>query len=113
MSLLSGLLQGNLSSNITDAERRDTQVLAQLLKIIKVLGWDSLVDIRSITPNLRATQVYLRKHTKTLQQLYQLDFEHITRDTLIDTINPLLLTYWHIQIVGSPTNAHLERLIPN
>jgi len=86
---------------------------AYLIIIIKQLGWTSLTDKSVIKPSLQKTEVYLRKNGKILSTLFGIDFSAITRDDIVDTINPLLIHIWQVQIVGDPTQASLELLLNN
>lgn len=85
--------------------------LAYLINIIKELGWDSFLDTRTIKPNLRRTQLYIRKKSKILRDLFEMDFDDIDKDNIVDLINPLLIEFWHIQIIGNVNSASLQRLI--
>lgn len=85
--------------------------LAYLINIIKELGWDSFLDTRTIKPNLRRTQLYIRKKSKILRDLFEMDFDDIDKDNIVDLINPLLIEFWHIQIIGNINSASLQRLI--
>lgn len=86
--------------------------LAHLINIIKELGWNSLNDTRTIKPNIRRGFLYVKKHSKkkSFQELF--DFHNIKQSTFVDTINPLLIQMWHVQIIGDPNSASLELLRP-
>lgn len=105
MSLLSNII------NDIDASV-DAKKLAYLLIIIKRLGWESFKDTRVIKPFLRKTELYLRKHAKVLNQIFQIDFSTLKRDDIVDTLNPLLIHIWQTQIIGDTSAASLELLLP-
>lgn len=86
--------------------------LAHLINIVKELGWNSLTDTRTIKPNIRRAFLYVKKHSKKkhFQELF--DFHNISQKTFVDTINPLLIQMWHVQIIGYPNSASLELLLP-
>jgi len=84
--------------------------LAYLIDIIKQLGWDSLNDNRTIKPNLRRTQVYLHKRSAKFKELFGISCDTINKQDVVDIINPILIEYWHIQIIGDSNNASLQLL---
>ena len=96
---------------ITNGNSSDVaKCLAHLIAIIKSLGWDSLIDKRTIKPNIRSAQLYIRKHADELTKLYDVPFNNISKNNIVDTINPLLIHIWHIQIVGDKNYAYLQLL---
>lgn len=102
MSLLSEII--NYESPVVSKQ------LAYLIIIIKNLGWQSLMDKRTIKPNLRRCQLYIRKHAAEMAKLFAPSFQNLKKDSVVDTINPFLIQMWHIQIIGSPEAASLELL---
>jgi hypothetical protein len=102
MNLLSGIIKGDSSF--------ETKQLAYLINIIKQLGWESFTDKRTIKPNLRRTQIYLRKHSKNLKELFKVSFDKIGKKDIVDTLNPFLIEMWHVQIIGTIDEASLELL---
>lgn len=113
MSLLSGIIK--------DESPVPAKQLAYLINIIKELGWESLTDKRTIKPNVRRGQLYIRKHAIKLMELFGkepkrlstgISFYNLDRNKLIDMINPLLIEMWHIQIIGTSNAASLQFLIP-
>lgn len=88
--------------------------LAHLINIIKELGWDSFNDNRTIKPNIRRAFLYVRKHLKkkAFQEMFHFSLNNIKQNTFVDTINPLLIQMWHVQIIGDPGAASLELLQP-
>jgi hypothetical protein len=115
MSLLQGILKNkgevqfpSVSKDESDRAKR----LAYLIAIVRAFGWESLIDTRAIKPNLRQAQLYIRKNMQELNRLFDIDFSKIKRGDIVDIINPILISMWHVQIVGSPESAYLEMLIP-
>ena len=102
MSLLSSITHGD--------SPEPAKCLAHLIAIVRALGWESLMDPRHIKPNIRSAQLYIRKHAKELSKLYGISFYNIEKNKVVDTINPLLIHMWHIQIVGDTNIAYLELL---
>lgn len=102
MSLLSSITRGD--------SPEAAKCLAHLIAIVRALGWDSLMDPRHIKPNIRSAQLYIRKHADEFTKLYSMSFHNISKNKVVDTINPLLIHMWHIQIVGDTNNAYLELL---
>lgn len=99
---------------LSPEDARSAKQLTQLLNIVKAFGWDSLVDVRVIKPNMRAAQLYLRKHVKMLTELFpdeQIAWTTVTKQDVVDKINPLLIRMWHVHIIGDPKAASLELLI--
>ncbi|CAH6419708.1 Hypothetical protein HVR_LOCUS784 [uncultured virus] len=104
MSLLSGIIKGNSP----DAAKK----LGYLIAIVKELGWDSLMDTRTIKPNLRRTQLYIRKNSKEFSRLFGIS-DIVGKNDVVDVINPFLIEIWHIQIIGDTGAASLELLFRN
>lgn len=92
MNLISGILK--------DKSPIEAKRLAYLIDIIKQLGWDSFLDKRTIRPNLRRGELYIRKHATKLTELFDYSFHNINKNNLIDTLNPLLIEMGHVQITG-------------
>lgn len=88
--------------------------LAHLINIIRELGWNSFTDTRTIKPNIRRGFLYVKKHSKkkSFQDLFNPSLNNITQNNFVDTINPLLIQMWHVQIIGDPDAATLELLRP-
>ena len=87
--------------------------LNHLDNIIKVLGWGSVMDTRTIKPNIRQVQLHLRKKAQILSELFPEDmipFATLSKQTVVDAINPLLIRMWHVQIIGGPNAASLQLL---
>jgi hypothetical protein len=105
MSLKQYLMSGDTSV--------EAQKMAYLIKMVKELGWDSLMDPRAIKPCLRKAQVYIRNHEILFSELFGENFKKIKKEDLVDVINPHLVHIWHIQIVGDYKSAALELLRPN
>lgn len=102
MSLLSSITRGD--------SPEPAKCLAHLIAIIRTLGWDSLMDPREIKPNIRSAQLYIRRHAEEFTKLYGMSFHNISKNKVVDTINPLLIHMWHVQIVGDTNRASLELL---
>lgn len=100
----------SLLQNIIKDGEAPAQKVAYLINIIRELGWDSFTDPRTIKPNLRRTQLYLRKKSKILTGLFGPIFNDIKRDDIVDILNPLMIEIWHVQIIGSPDAASLQLL---
>lgn len=116
MSLLQSILKntGEVEFPVVSKDHSDrSKRLGHLIALLQAMNWESLIDTRTIKPNLRQAQLYIRKNHSELTRLFGLDFGKISRPTIVDTINPLLITMWHVQIVGSPEAATLEMLIPS
>ena len=105
MSLLSELIR----HDSPDQAKR----LAHLLNIIKHLGWESFNDPRTIKPTLRRCELYIRRNSKKLEILFGQSFDKITRNDIVDIINPYLIEMWQVQIIGTIDAASLELLIYN
>lgn len=102
MSLLSGIIKGDSP----DAAKR----LGHLIALIKELGWESFRDPNIIKPNMRRTQLYIRRNSKELNRLFNIDEASITKNNVVDIINPLLIQFWHVQIIGDTEAASLQLL---
>lgn len=103
MSLIRGILH--------DESPEAAKCLAHLIEIIKALGWESLIDEREIKPNIRRAQLYIRRHADELTKIYKIPFHNISKNNVVDTINPLLIHMWHVQIIGDMGKASLELLV--
>lgn len=105
-----------LANIIRDPENEPAKRAAYLINIVRELGWDSLVDPRTIKPNLRRAQLYIRKHAEILNKIFKgfgevNDFTTIDRNDVVDIMNPYLIPIWHVQIVGTIDAASLEFLL--
>lgn len=100
-----------MNVTLNDEEERAFRQLTILLDIIKALGWEDISDTRIIKPNMRRAQLFIRKNYEKLMELFpEIQLNKLSRQDVVDTINPLLIQMWHIQIIGEPTSASLERL---
>lgn len=112
MSIRSRIIDADLSPD----EKKIAQQLDELLNIVKSFGWESLTDARIIKPNMRAAQLYLRRNAKLLTTLFpncKISFDTLSKQEVVDRINPLLINIWHIQIIGDPHSASIELLRRN
>ena len=101
----------SLLSSITKGDSPDAaKCLAHLIAIVRTMGWNSLTDQSEIKPDIRSAQLYIRRHANEFTKLYGMSFHNISKDKVVDTINPLLIHMWHVQIVGDTNNAYLELL---
>lgn len=99
-----------MNVTLDEREERIFKQLTLLHDIIKTFGWEDVSDERTIKPNMRRTQLFIRKNTKKITTLFPTISSKITKQNVVDVINPLLIQMWHVQIVGSPSEAKLERL---
>lgn len=107
MSLLSGIIKGE--------SPHAAKQLAHLINIIKAFGWNALNDNRTIKPNMRQAQLYIRKNADLFKKLFPTikeNLSNIKKGDVVDIINPLLIEMWHVQIIGNIDNASLELLRP-
>lgn len=105
MSLLSGIINGE-----TPVVAKQ---LAHLLTMVKVMGWDGFRDTRTIKPNLRQAQLYLRRNAAILTTLFPgTDYSNIQKNDVVDVLNPFLIQMWHLQIIGDTAAASLQLLRP-
>ena len=102
MSLLSGIIKGDSP----DTAKR----LGHLVCLIKELGWESFRDPNIIKPNMRRAQLYIRRNSKELDRLFGISKETITKNNVVDIINPFLVQFWHIEIIGYIEAASLQLL---
>lgn len=105
MGLLQEILKGGFGETPDQAK-----CLAHLVAIVKCLGWNSFVDTNEIKPNTRSAQLYIRKNACEFTRLYGINFNNLPKHKLIDTINPILIKMWHVQIIGDSSKARLELL---
>ena len=101
------------NSTLTIDEHKLMNQLTCLVDILKAFGWTSPKDTRTIKPNIRSAQLYLRRHSKELKELFpdcNIPFETLSKQSIVDEINPLLIHMWHIQIIGNTSSASLELL---
>lgn len=84
---------------------------AYLIIFIKQLGWSSLTDKSVIKPTSEKLCRFLQRNSKTLYDIFGIQFSSIKSDDVVDVVNPLLINIWHIQIIGSLSSASLELLI--
>lgn len=101
-----------LQSLIAEDAPKEAQHMAYLIQMVKELGWDSLMDPRTIKPCIRKAQVYIHKHEILFTELFGEKFKGIKRDNLVDIVNEFLVHMWHVQIVGNNKSASLELLRP-
>jgi hypothetical protein len=87
--------------------------LAHLINIVKHLGWESFNDPRTIKPTLRRCELYIRRNSKRLEELFGRSFEKIRSNDVVDVINPYLIKMWQIQIIGTIDAASLQLLTLN
>lgn len=104
MSLLTEIIKGDTP----DIAKK----LGYLISLVKELGWDSLMDARTIKPNLRQCQLYIRKNGKELTRLFGIP-SNINKNEVVDVVNPFLIEIWHIQIIGNSGAASLQLLRNN
>lgn len=106
MSLLTNIINNPGSDSIVAKQ------LAYLINIVRQLGWDSLADTRTIKPNIRRCLVYIRKHKNVISTMFpDIICSTLNRFNLVNIINPILIHFWHVQIIGSMDLASLERLL--
>ena len=95
-------------------EEDNTRKGAYILAILRALGWTSPSDTAVKKPNIVLAKKYIRKQHKSLVKLFGEEFNELNRkDTMIiiDTINPHLIHFWHVQIIGNVEEAKLELLV--
>ena len=103
MSLLGELLRHD---SPPEAKR-----LAHLLNMVTHLGWESFNDPRTIKPTIRRCELYIRRNSSKLEALFNISFNKISRNDIVDIINPYLIKMWQVQIVGTLDAASLQLLI--
>ncbi len=84
--------------------------LAYLIEIIHALGWESFRDTDIIKPNLMGCKQYLINNKIDIKKLFGIQPHTISEEDVVDVINPLLIEYWHVQIIGDVDSASLELL---
>lgn len=85
--------------------------LSHLIKIIQSLGWESFLDTDIIQPNLSMCKQYLIHNKVHIKKLFKIYPHTVTLDDIVNIINPFLIEFWHVQIVGSTDRAYLELLV--
>lgn len=93
-----------LYSNIDD----EAKALTHLLAIVKMFGWETIRDKRIIKPNMRAAQLYIRRNKTRLSIIFKTSFDNVTRENVVDFINPFLIQMWRVQIEGTPDKSSLN-----
>lgn len=110
MSISQQIVEADLGEDKTKVASQ----LSYLIDIIRTFGWNSFSDNRTIKPNVRGTQMFMRRKAKILTSLFpncKIPFENLSKQDVVDMINPLFIELWHVQIVGNSQGASLERLV--
>ena len=101
----------SLLREITHSESPEVaKCLAHLICVVKAFGWESLTDTREIKPNIRGAQLYIRKHESEFNNIFKAPFRNIHKNNVVDIINPFLIDMWHVQVIGDPTKASLQKV---
>lgn len=111
MSLLDEILHKDATTVPVQAKQ-----LAHLINLVKIMGWTSFMDNREIRPNIRAAQLYIRKHSKELVTMFNEKFANPSKNDIVDLLNPFLTALWHVRMaegIIDPTKDRLELLINN
>lgn len=98
-----------------DIINKDSPIIARqlfhLIKLIKLMGWESFLDDREICPNFRRAIVYLKKYSIELSELFKDEFKNINKNNLLEILNPILIEMWHVNIIKSDNGYNLQLLI--